>query len=188
MAKNNSIVTGKLSGSLGKELVFRDWAGKTIVAKSPKRNRRVSDPSQEARQEKFLFASKYAKGIMDDPDQSLAEAYAAALRPRQNVYSRALEDAISPPVVKSIDVRSYKGAIGDKIRVRAVDDFRVTKVIVDVFATDGSLLESGEANQEKNVLDWSYTTTKDNSTLPGTKIKATAFDIPDNNGMLEVTL
>lgn len=34
---DNSVITGKLSGSLGKELVFRDWDGKTVVAKSPKK-------------------------------------------------------------------------------------------------------------------------------------------------------
>ena len=34
---NNSVITGKLRGALGKELVFRDWEGKTVVAKAPKR-------------------------------------------------------------------------------------------------------------------------------------------------------
>ena len=33
---NNSIITGKFKRSLGKELVFRGWEGKTVVAKSPK--------------------------------------------------------------------------------------------------------------------------------------------------------
>ncbi|MEJ0079702.1 MAG: hypothetical protein WDM78_01755 [Puia sp.] len=32
----NSVITGKLSGILGKELVFRDWEGKTVVATAPK--------------------------------------------------------------------------------------------------------------------------------------------------------
>ena len=31
---NNSIITGKFKGSLGKQLVFREWEGKTVVAKS----------------------------------------------------------------------------------------------------------------------------------------------------------
>ena len=34
---NNSVITGKLKfGTIGKELVFRDWEGKTVVAKAPK--------------------------------------------------------------------------------------------------------------------------------------------------------
>jgi len=36
MAKaNNSVITGKLRGTLGKELVFRGWEAKTVVAKTP---------------------------------------------------------------------------------------------------------------------------------------------------------
>jgi hypothetical protein len=34
---NNSVITGKFKGSPGKEIVFRDRAGKTVVAKAPKR-------------------------------------------------------------------------------------------------------------------------------------------------------
>jgi len=101
---DKSIITGKFKGSLGKQLVFRQWEGKTIVAKSPKA--RVGDPTapQQEIQERFLAGSRYAVSVTKGTDQSLAEAYANALRPRQNVYSRALEDFMSPPVVKSIYV------------------------------------------------------------------------------------
>src|SRR6185369_6956357 len=99
---DNSIITGKFQGSLGKQLVFREWEGKTVVAKSPKGRRGDPDPAQAERQEKFMIASRYAKAVTTSADQGLAEAYAMALRPRQNVYSRALEDFMSPPVVKLI--------------------------------------------------------------------------------------
>src|SRR5688500_3715272 len=105
----NSTITGKFKGSLGKELVFREWEGKTIVAKSPKA--RSGDPTiaQAAAQEKFLIASRYGKAITKSLDQSLAQGYASALRPRQNVYARAMEDFLASPVVKFIDTRNYKG-------------------------------------------------------------------------------
>src|SRR5580765_2494344 len=138
---DNSIITGKFKGTLGKQLVFRDWEGKTIVGKSPKS--RSGDPTtaQAEKQEKFLLASRYAKSVTTSADQSLAQAYASALRPRQNVYSRALEDFMSPPVVKLINTRSYTGAGGDRIVTRAVDDFRVTGVRAEIYAADGTLLE-----------------------------------------------
>ena len=100
---NNSIITGKFRGSLGKQLVFRDWEGKTVVAKSPKA--RTGDPSaaQSVLQENFLIASRYGKAIVSNADKSMAQAYANALKPRQNVYCRAMEDFLSPPVVKSSD-------------------------------------------------------------------------------------
>src|SRR5258708_40348415 len=188
---DNSIITGKFKGSLGKQLVFRDWEGKTIVAKSPKG--RSGDPTaaQEETQEKFLLASRYAKSVIKSADQSLAEAYATALRPRQNVYSRALEDFMSPPVVKLIDARNYKGRGGDKIVTTAIDDFRVTGVQVEIYAADGTLLEAGNAVQNTNGIQWTYTATQDNPSvagLAGTRIKAIPSDVPGNEGALESTL
>src|SRR5687767_6454095 len=95
---NNSIITGKFRGSLGKELVFREWQGKTVVAKSPKARTGIPTAAQQELTDKFQMASRYAKSVLSNADQSLAQAYAAALRPRQNVYSRALEDFMSAPI------------------------------------------------------------------------------------------
>ena len=185
---NNSIITGKLQGTLGKELVFREWEGKTVVAKAPKRREGKPSPAQAETQEKFLVASRYARAIINSADKSMAEAYATALRPRQNVYSRALEDCMSPPVVKSITTRDYKGAAGDKIVVRAIDDFRVVSVRVEIYAANGTRLETGNAQQNLNGLDWTYAATQANNLPAGSKIIAIATDIPENVGMLEVSL
>src|SRR5215213_9046026 len=95
---DNSIITGKLRGSLGKQLVFREWDGKTIVSKSPRGRGTASTVKQAATQERFFQASQYAKSVMKSADQSLAQAYAATLKPRQNVYSRATGDFLSAPV------------------------------------------------------------------------------------------
>jgi hypothetical protein len=98
---------------------------------------------------------------------------------------------MSPPVVKRIDTREYKGAAGDRIVARAVDDFRVTGVRVEIYAADGTLLEAGNAAQNINGIDWNYTATQANPApagLTGSRIKAIAFDVPGNEGSLEVTL
>jgi hypothetical protein len=185
---DNSIITGKFKGTLGKQLVFRQWEGKTIVAKSPKP--RTGDPSdaQAETQDKFQVASRYAKAITTNADQSMAQAYANALRPRQNIYSRAVEDFMSSPVVKLIDARSYQGNVGDKIVIRAVDDFRVTQVRVEIYAANGSLLEAGNATQNVNGIDWTYAASRANNPRAGTRINAIATDVPGNEGMLEVTV
>lgn len=179
---NNSIITGKFKGMLGKELVFREWQGKTIVAKAPKLKKGDPSPAQAALQERFLIASRYARAVKENPDQSMAEAYASALRLRQNVYSRALEDCMSVPVIKKINTLLYAGAAGDKITIRAVDDFRVVSVWVGIFAANGTLLEGGIAVQQPNGIDWTYTATQANNLLAGTKISAIATDVPGNEG------
>ena len=185
---NDSVITGKLRGILGKEIVFRNWEGLTIVAKAPKA--RLGEPSraQELTQERLLFASRYAKGVTDGKDQGIKDAYSAALKPRQNLYTRALQDFMSPPVVKSFDTAQYTGASGGPIIVRAVDDFRVTGVQVEIYAASGTLLEKGNAVQQVNGIDWTYTATQSNSPLAGSKIKAIATDVPGNQGTLELTM
>src|SRR3954466_7530289 len=99
---DNSIIIGKLRGSLGKQLVFREWDGKTIVAKSPKSRTNGPTAAQLEAREIFVAASLYAKSVLKNADKSMAQAYASALKPRQNVYSRAMGDFLSPPVVKGI--------------------------------------------------------------------------------------
>lgn len=187
-SSNNSIITGKFRGTLGKELVFRHWAGKTVVAKAPKSREGEPSPAQAETQERFLLASRYARAVIKNPDKAMAEAYGAVLKPRQNVYSRAVEDFMSSPVVKSIGTRNYNGAINDEIVIRAVDDFRVTGVRVEIYAANGSLLEAGNCYQNTNGLDWTYAATQANVLLAGSKIIAKATDVPGNEGSLEVKL
>lgn len=186
---NNSITTGKFSGTIGKELVFRDWDGKTVVAKAPKKRKGVPTPEQAELQKRFLRATKYAQGVKANPNQGMATAYATKLRARQNVYSRAVEDYMNSPEVFSINTREYTGASGGKIVVGAMDDFRVVSVRVEIYTANGQLLESSRAEQDaSNSLDWNFTATMANSPLAGTKIIAIATDVPGNEGILEVTL
>ena len=185
---NNSVITGKFRGALGKELVFREWEGKTVVAKAPKARKGDPTPGQVQTQDKFLLASRYANAVMKGQDQGIRDAYTAALRPRQNVYSRAVEDFLSPPVVKTIGTGNYTGVIGSTIKIRAVDDFRVTGVQVEIHAANGTLLEKGNAEQQVNGVDWIYTATQANNLLTGSKINAIATDAPGNEGALEITL
>jgi hypothetical protein len=183
---NNGVIAGKLSGTLGKELVFRDWAGKTVVAKSPKKRKGEATPKVAKTRSRFLVASRYAKAVLKD--ESRVTAYKSALRLRQNVYSRALEDFMSLPEVQSIEARKYKGIVGDTIVARATDDFRVVSVRMEIYSANGTLLEAGDAVMDSYGLDWTYTATQANNLLAGTKIKAIATDVPNNEGTLEITL
>lgn len=89
---NDSLVVGKLRGSLGKELVFRDWDGKTVVAKSPKRKKTDPTANQLVVLNKFELASQYAIGVMNGTDQALQQAYTDSQKKRQNLYSRIMQD------------------------------------------------------------------------------------------------
>ena len=43
---NNSVITGKFGGPSGKELVFREWESKTVVAKAPGNSEGDPTPAQ----------------------------------------------------------------------------------------------------------------------------------------------
>ena len=104
---NNSVITGKFRGTIGKELVFREWDGKTVVAKAPKARTGPATAAQLKIQENFMLAAKYATSVMEGTDQGIRDAYAARLKPRQNLFSRAVADFMSPPVVKTIGTSAY---------------------------------------------------------------------------------
>ena len=104
------------------------------------------------------MATRYAKAIFRSADQSMAQAYASVRKPRQTIYSRALEDFMKVPVVETIHTQSYTGALADKLVIRAVDDFHVKEVRVEIYTANGALLEAGNALQNINGIDWTYTT------------------------------
>src|SRR5690349_2638927 len=168
---DDNIITRQFSGALGKQLVFRRWEGKSVAAKNPGERSGEPTTSQLERQEKFLIASKYANAVVKSADQSMAIAYANKTRARQNVYSRALEDYLTSPKVNKIDTQNYHGTVGDKIKTLVFDDFDVSRVRVEIYAANGTLLESGDAVKVVSGIDWIYTATQANNLLAGTKIK-----------------
>lgn len=183
---NNSIITGKLQGMLGKELVFRRWAGKTIVAKAPQGFDGVPTAEQAKIRENFQLGARYAKEAVKNPD--MAAAYKTALNPRQNVYSRALQDFVTPPRIMGFHTRDYSGAAGNPILIKATDDFRVKDVYLEIYSPQGVLLEKGKAGLVADSQQWLYTTTEANSQVAGSILKAIAVDVPGNEGSLEIVL
>ncbi|GAO42331.1 hypothetical protein [Flavihumibacter petaseus] len=186
MANAKSLIAGHLNGMLGKEIVFRNWEDKTIVAKAPGERTTPPTAPQVKVQRNFTQGSQYAKSILLDPD--LVAGYKRALRPRQNVYSRALQDFVTPPEVTDITIRNYTGQVGDIIEVRAVDDYLVTKVYVEIRAANGDLLEGGVAVLQPKGNVWNYAATVQNPALAGTRVIAFANDFPGNEASLEVLL
>jgi hypothetical protein len=179
---NNSLVVGKLQGMIGKEIVFRDWEGKTVVAKAPRSPKGQPNANQLRIRESF----RYAKQVLKNPE--LAEAYRAVLKPRQSVLSRALQDFVTPPRVISFHTREYRGLVGNPILIRALDDFEVKEIYVEIYDAAGVLLEEGKAQPVDGSDQWIYTATVANSQVAGSILKAIAVDLPGNEGSLEVVL
>jgi hypothetical protein len=108
---------------------------------------------------------------------------------KHSAYLVAMNDYLIAPTVESIDTRSYRGAKGDVIVVKAIDDFMVTKVKIVVTNAAGVVIEEGEAGPDvMRTNQWEYKATAANPTLAGTKIRAVAYDRPGNTGTAEIVL
>ena len=184
---NQNYATLGLSGKVGKVFVFRQRAGKTIVAKLPSNSKKTPTTKQKAQHEKFARAAAYAKNALLDP--SLKEAYTLEAKKRQDVsaYNMAMTDYLLPPQITNVDHSAYTGDTSDqKIIIEVADAFKVVSVKVKITAANNSTLEEGTATLVKG--KWEYTTTANNATLTGSKITLTATDRPGNTTTKEITL
>lgn len=175
-------------GNVGKQFVYRRHGNDTHIAKMPKVNKdRQPTQDQENVRSLFSLASLYAQGAVSSME--LKQQYQRKVTPGKTAFNVAFKDYLKAPVVNKIDTTSYTGAIGSTIAVTAKDDFRVAKVTVGIYTLDNELVEQGIAVlNPTNRAQWIYTATEDHIALDGSTIKATAKDLPGNEGTLTVTL
>jgi hypothetical protein len=177
-----------LSGVFGESVSFRKVNGRIVAKNRPQRKQVALSPAQVEHREKFQEAASYAKAQMDDAEaKSLYKSRITTKK--QSPFALAVRDYLVAPTVKSIEAMNYRGAVGDAIVIKAIDDFMVTKVTVIITDSSGAVIEQGDCTQnpKMNFL-WDYQATVANPTLPGTKISAIAFDRPGNKGSLENVL
>ncbi|MDR1676536.1 MAG: hypothetical protein LBR86_08735 [Tannerella sp.] len=178
MAKQKgNVVTHGLSGTVGGMLVFRQWAGRTIVSKMPAVSGNVSE-TQLAHRRRFQRAILYSMGVMSDPE--LAAAYGAKAKPGRSARNVAVADYFHAPDIHEVDVTDYRGLPGDVIRIEVTDDFMVKEVKVVITRADGTPVEEGYATQEPVGYEWKYVATVENLTQEGDRIEVFASDLPGN--------
>jgi hypothetical protein len=169
MAKvlSNPVVQG-LSGSLGRELMFRRLAdGRTILCVKPDFSRRILSEQQQTHHRRFREASVYARNAAKS-QPVYAERAAGTLK---TAYNIALADWFHPPVIHAVEVRD------GHIRVRASDDVLVARVRITCLDANDGQLEQGEAAQMQGQW-WQYTPQR----IPGMqdRLIAEAWDLAGN--------
>ena len=181
--KDNIINTG-LSGMLGKQIVFRQWQGETIVSRAPTaKHSLLKREMYEKNKPRFMKAVAYGKKVINDPE--LKQAYESKCTPRQNAYNRAIKDCLTAPEIGEIDLSNYTGEADSFIRVNAVDDFKVKQVRVQIEDSKGKEVESGFAVQEDNTDQWRFVVSVPHLFPKGGKVIVSAYDFPDNETIKE---
>jgi hypothetical protein len=149
-------------------------------------SRRKVSPAQKIHLDKFELAKEYARTLKDKP--GLKAIYQTRASGNKAAYHVAIGDFMNSPKIEQIDVLSYHGRAGDTIRVRATDDFEVTRAQVAVLAPDGAFVESGDAALQANGVDWIFTATVPLASVKGCRINASAMDRPGNVGEMEIEM
>ena len=181
MARAANALTQGISGKVG-GLVFRQQAdgSPAVIAAAPKPQNRKPRRREAENQQRFKEAAAFGNQVMRD--RVLRPLYAARQTAKlRSPYHVALADARNPPQVEDYAAPPLPLAPGQTLRVRATDDFEVTRVWVRLEAPDGTLLEEGEAvaAAATNLNGWWHYAVQ-GTVGAGSALMATAFDRPGN--------
>ncbi len=187
MAKSTeNVVMDGASGKIGKQLVFRQQAGQTIIAKRAKKTTVPITQDQLEVRYRFTEAAYYAKAVLADP--ILKSEYQEKAKLGQTAYNVAFADYLKAPELRRSFLENYKGAIGDTVIFRIFDTFKVKSVQVSLKNGVGEILESGTAEQQPNRMDWLFQTTVSNQPLSGSVFMLTITDTPNNVVVIDVPI
>jgi hypothetical protein len=180
-----NLLTEGFSGKVGKQMVFHQVRNRTIVTGRAKKSTVLTE-RMKAQRERFKKASEYAKAQLQEP---VAKAEYELLAKQLNLpsaYVAALADFLKSPVIENITAEGYTGQPGATISVSTADNYKVTGVKISILQVDGTVVENGDAVNTPGQVSWTYVTTANNATLPGTKIKAVALDRAGNKATFEI--
>jgi hypothetical protein len=183
IVKNNNFTRG-ISGAVSHDMVFRKYKKKTSVYIKTERESELTD-KEKAQRSKFVEATVYGKSIKDNPALEAEYKAWADERDLPNAYAAAVSDFLKGPEISFIDTGKYNGAVGDKIVIKATDNFKVASVEVIITKQDGSIVETGDAVLASNKLTWEYTVTVAHPIAQGDTVTVIASDLPGNNTILE---
>jgi hypothetical protein len=169
-------------GRVGRYTFRKMKNGKSVVSAGPTyegKRRKASSTEQQGTRDNFAEGGRYAKQVLSDPlaarmYKRLAEASGIPVR------SLLIGDFLTPPTVEHIELGSFRGRVGDAVKVLAVDDVEVVGVDVIIRDTAGSICEQGAAKKTHDV--WTYLTTTAVAAGQAVMIEAVARDRPGHEG------
>jgi hypothetical protein len=155
----NNLFTRGASGTVGGNMVFRSWNGKTYICSSPSKPRKQS-PIQRENRLKFKMATNFAKAMMKDPAKKEEYKQLAKKMKLPNAYTAAITEYMRKPEIREVELNGYTGLAQQEIKVNArKKGFEIEVIEVIISDEKGHVLEQGKAEKGK-IFDWTYKTTK----------------------------
>jgi DUF917 family protein len=177
----NNLITRMYSGRVG-DIIFRNYGGKSVMAKRPDCSKVVKSPAQLANMAKFGKASKYSKAVKNDPQRREDYREKKKKTKYKDVYHAAMSDFMTKPKIQKVDLTTYRGQQGNVIRISAWDKFRVETVSVMIMNKMGQLIEKGPGVSRiySGNREWEYITTLENPDYQGGSVEIRVTDKPGN--------
>jgi len=150
---------GGFSGAMD-GMVFADNGERTVAYIRKERKGEKSEAELE-RDENWAEARAYANSVKaSNPD--LWELYRQVGKERKvSPCALAIGDYLKPPSFRPLDLKDYKGQVGDPIQIHAVDNIGLASVEVSIDRQDGTELEKGVAVELGTRTGfWVYTATQ----------------------------
>jgi hypothetical protein len=172
------VITSAYSGRVG-DIVFRNYNGKSVMAKRPDCSKVVRSAKQVEINTRFAKAVKYGQYVIKNPALS---AYYRKKRPDLTPYNAAISDFLSRPVVDRVDVTGYQGLPGNVVTVSVWDKWKVEGVSMVIFNVRGEVVECGAAvpREFSENTEWDYTATVENDDYKSCRILIRVKDRPGN--------
>src|SRR5690349_11496290 len=169
-----------MSGKMGDVIIKTSKNGQTYISMCPQKSNAEPSEAQLARRNALGQASRYAKAALaDEATRAFYEALAEASH--RNAHSVCTGDYLNAPTIDDLDICSYHGQAGDRIRITTNDDVGVVEVNVKLTKADGSLIEYGKAVElYAGSGYWEYIATVAVPLGAHIFISAEAFDRPGN--------
>jgi hypothetical protein len=167
-------ITQELARDILRAMIIKhDKAGRVFLCRKPvfAADREFS-PAQKEQHGRFREAALYAKSAVGKEAIYTLMAEGTA----RTAYNVAIADWFHPPEIEMIDLSGWTGRPGESIRVRALDDVMVRRVMVLIADGEDKVIEQGAAVQEEDDSWWVYTTTETASS--SSRVIALAEDLP----------
>jgi len=168
-----NVITKGFSGKFGDDLVFRQLDKKTVFARKSVSTKAPSAEQISVRN-KFTDAAYYASAAVDNP--ILLEEYTqmAELQELKSPYLAAVTDYLTQPEIGKVVAVLYTGKVGDMINISSKSAYKITEIDVTILAPDGTVLETGKAQQ--SFQKFRYVATVLNPSVAGSTIVLKARD------------
>lgn len=179
MPKISKPADSDTSAALSSNVVIRNYRNQTIVS-AVTRPRKSNSHDRQRTINRFREANKWAKNELKNPETRAL--YAKGVNSRlTNPHTVAVSDYLQAPVIHYINLKEVTGSIGDPIRVKATDNFRVTQLVIVITNAKGHIVEEGFATQyPRKPSMWLYRLTLEHPDIVTCKILAMAWDLPNN--------